>query len=216
MDDTSDRTPPAQYWEQHYVRAERIWSGRVNTTLAEIASGLTPGRALDLGCGEGADAIWLGQNGWRVLGIDISRSAIDRARDAARDAGLAEDQVGFLAADLAELPDEEPQDLVTASFLHSPVELRRSEILRRASDRVAPGGHLLITSHAALPHGAHVPDGPMPLFLTPDEEVAELALDTREWTVLVAELRPRTRTGPDGSEFPLEDSVVLLQRRLAV
>ena len=84
------RTPqaPIDFWEQRYAGAERVWSGRVNATLAAIAGGLEPGRALDLGCGEGGDVIWLAENGWHATGVDLSPTAIDRARTAASARGL--------------------------------------------------------------------------------------------------------------------------------
>ena len=69
-----------EHWEQHYGERERIWSGRVNVQFAEIVGDLTPGRALDLGCGEGADSVWLAEQGWTVVAVDISDTALGRAR----------------------------------------------------------------------------------------------------------------------------------------
>ncbi|QAY73401.1 class I SAM-dependent methyltransferase [Agromyces protaetiae] len=215
---------PADYWEDRYATSERVWSGRVNRVLADIADSLTagraPGRALDLGCGEGADAIWLATIGWDVTGVDLSATAVRRATEAARASGLDVSRVRFVAADLSDpLPATLPHDaydLVTASFLHSTVELPRTDILRRAAALVAPGGHLLITSHAAAPpwagaeHRAHAAQHP---FLTPDEEIAELALDPEQWETVAAETRTREAVGPDGEPATLDDGVVLLRRR---
>ncbi|HJA04569.1 MAG TPA: class I SAM-dependent methyltransferase, partial [Candidatus Microbacterium stercoravium] len=175
---------PAEYWEERYGGTDRVWSGRVNRVVADVASELAPGRSLDLGCGEGADVIWLAQQGWTATGIDISPSAIGRAREAAQAAGLADDRASFAANDLASLDVAPQYDLVTASFLHSPVELPRAEILRAAAGLVAPGGHLLITSHAASPPWAEHADHHEPHFLSPDEEFAGLGLDADEWTAL--------------------------------
>jgi len=122
-----------EHWEQHYGERERVWSGRVNVQFADVAADLPPGRALDLGCGEGADAVWLAEHGWRAAGIDISTTAIERARRAARAAGLDPTQASFTAADLSALEPEHQYDLVTASFFHSPVELPRAAILSRAA-----------------------------------------------------------------------------------
>jgi Thioredoxin reductase len=205
---------PADYWDRRYADATRVWSGRVNAALADVAAGLGPGTALDLGCGEGADAIWLAEHGWTATGIDISPTAIERAREAAHSAGISENRARFLAADLASLDEDARYDLVTASFLHSPVELARGQILRAAADRVAPGGHLLITSHAGVPpwaqHAAHVHAHH---FLTPGEEIEQLDLDAQAWEIVVAEPRTRPATGPDGSAVTLDDAVVLLRRR---
>lgn len=193
------------YWEGRYAGTEPIWSGRVNAVLADVAANLTPGRALDLGCGEGGDVLWLAARGWQATGIDISPTAIDRAESRARSEGL--DAARFLVGDLSVLPDG-PFDLVTASFLQSPVELARTDILRRASALVARGGHLLVTSHAAAPpwsdHHEH-------RFPTPDEEVSALALGPAGWRVLLAETRSRQAVGPSGETGTLEDSVVLME-----
>lgn len=140
-----------QLWEDRYRDAEHVWSGRPNAALVDTVHQLTPGKALDLGCGEGADAVWLATAGWRVTGVDISVTAIDRARRAAehQHVGAA---TRFLSADLSRWnPDDGPYDLVNASFLHSPVKLPGAAILRRAAAHVSPGGHLLIVSHAAPP-----------------------------------------------------------------
>lgn len=204
---------PKDFWEERYAASDRIWSGRVNRVLADVAPSLPPGRALDLGCGEGADAIWLAQQGWQATGIDISSTAIRRALDAAERAGLDADRVRFLAADLATVPPGE-FDLVTASFFHSPVEHPREEILQQALARVAPGGHLLITSHAGLPSWA---DASHPhadhRFLSPTEELEQLALDPSAWDVVLAETRVREVTSPDGEAASIDDGVVLVRRR---
>lgn len=203
---------PADYWEHRYAGSAQVWSGRANPVLVGVASGLEPGRALDLGCGEGGDAIWLAQYGWTVTGVDISPTAARRAADAARAAGVPDDRVRFVAADLSTLGGDEAYDLVTASYLHSPVTLDRDEILRRAVARVAPGGHLLVVSHAAPPPWAEIPDGFEPRFPTPAEEIGALRLDPGRWQVLVAEIRRRDATGPHGERGSLEDAVVLIRR----
>ena len=203
---------PAEYWEERYGGTDRVWSGRVNRVVADVAAELAPGRSLDLGCGEGADVIWLAQQGWTATGIDISPSAIGRAREAAQAAGLADDRASFAANDLASLDVAPQYDLVTASFLHSPVELPRVEILRAAAGLVAPGGHLLITSHAASPPWAEHADHHEPHFLSPDEEFAGLGLDADEWTALAVEVRPRETTDPHGNPATIDDSVIFVQR----
>jgi SAM-dependent methyltransferase len=209
---------PAEHWERRYTEHGQLWSGRVNTVLADIAAGLTPGTALDLGCGEGADVIWLAEHGWQATGVDISATAIGRGQAAATAAGVAE-RATFVTADLSTLTlgaggypaMADPFDLVTASFLHSTVELPREDILRRATGWVRSGGHLLITAHAAPPPWhphAHEDRG----FPTPEEDVATLGLDPQVWEVVLAETRPRLAVGPDGQDAHLDDSVVLVRR----
>ncbi len=208
---------PADFWEQRYAGSDKVWSGRANQALVDVASALTPGRALDLGCGEGGDAVWLAQHGWQVTGVDISPSAIARARAAADTLGLGQDRIHFVVTDLDAdahpLTDAASFDLVTACFLQSPVALSRELILRRSADRVTAGGHLLIVSHAAPPPWSSLahrhPEG-MP---QPADELAALDLPSELWAVELAEVRERPATGPGGEHAVLEDGVVLVRRR---
>ncbi|WP_258934322.1 methyltransferase domain-containing protein [Nesterenkonia pannonica] len=133
MDDLS----PAEHWEKRYAESDRVWSGRVNPTRV-ARGGPGPGRALDLGCGEGGDVLWLAQRGWRATGIDISATAVARAEAHAEEAGLPQGQAEFVAAELPQGIPDEPFDLITASFLQSTVELDRQGILEAAAARVAP------------------------------------------------------------------------------
>ncbi|HEX3899503.1 MAG TPA: class I SAM-dependent methyltransferase [Mycobacteriales bacterium] len=87
-------TTQADEWNARYREGgAALWSGRPNGRLVAEVAGSTPGRALDVGCGEGADAIWLAQNGWTVTANDISDVALNRAREAARSAGVSVDWV---------------------------------------------------------------------------------------------------------------------------
>lgn len=206
---TDDDITPADFWEDRYASEERVWSGKVNHALVQVASVLTPGRALDLGCGEGGDVVWLAEHGWDATGVDISTTATRRAADAARAGGVPDDGIHFVAADLSTWSPTGTYDLITASFLQSPVELPRADILRRMVDHVTPGGHLLVVAHAAMPPWAKNPSHHHS-FPTPDEEVAALGLDG--WTTEIAEVRSREATGPDGQLATLDDTVVLVRR----
>lgn len=137
---------PAEYWEGEYSGSGARWSGDVNATTAAVVRSLTAGDVLELGCGEGGDAVWLAEQGWRVTAVDISPTATARGAEAAAARGVAE-RIDWVAHDLSTWTTEEQFDLVTASFFHSEVELPRTEILRRAADRLRPGGHLLLVSH---------------------------------------------------------------------
>ncbi|MGG7308934.1 class I SAM-dependent methyltransferase [Curtobacterium sp. AB451] len=144
------------WWEARYAEHDGIWSGQVNAVLADVASSLPPGRALDLGCGEGGDVLWLAGQGWDVTGVDLSVTAITRGSRAAVAAGV-EERTAFVAADLGAWTTAARFDLVTASFLQSwPVTIPRERILHRATGFVAPGGRLLVTAHAA-PRAATCP-----------------------------------------------------------
>jgi len=203
---------PRDFWENRYSGQDQVWSGRVNATFAEVVGALTPGRALDLGSGEGADVLWLAEHGWRATGVDISPTAVRRAQAVADASETAGGRADYVAADLSSwLPDEEV-DLLSASYLHSPVELHRADILVRVSGAVRPGGHLLVLSHGAPPPWANPEHAQHHRFPTAQEELASLDLDPDQWSVVIAEPRTRQATAPDGRTGELEDVVVLLRR----
>ena len=196
-------------WEEHYSAKPQVWSGRVNAQLSAIAPALSGTRALDLGCGEGADAIWLAEHGWTVVGTDVSGTALARARAAAEARGVA-DRIDFVQHDLTGSFPEGSFDLVSAHFLHSTVEMDRSQILRRAAAAVAPGGALLIVDHAGAPPWAstlHHHEFP-----TAEAVVSGLALGSDQWRQLRVERVERAAQGPEGEEVTLVDNVILLSR----
>lgn len=214
-----------EHWNQRYAERERIWSGRPNAALVDTVSPLDPGRALDLGCGEGADSIWLAEQGWTVTGIDVSTTAIERARAEAEHRDLP---IAWIAADLATWEPPAGSDefeLVSACFLHSRIEFPRDEVLRRIATHVVPGGHLLLVGHAEPPpwfrggeHDHHTEEhgeGHDPAhehdFRGPEQELEALRLDAA-WEPLTVELRERPAVGPDGEHAVLRDTVVLLRR----
>ena len=196
-------------WEEHYTAKPQVWSGRVNARLAEVVPQIAGTRALDLGCGEGADAIWLAEHGWTVTAVDISDTALARARAAAVERGLA-DRIDFQQHELTSSFPDGPFDLVSAQFLHSTLEMDRSAILRRAAASLAPGGTLLIVDHAAAPPWAsklHHHEFP-----SAESVVAGLALYSGQWERIRVEIADRVARGPDGEEAVLVDNVILLRR----
>lgn len=202
------------HWEEKYGSSEGVWSGHVNAALAYVVADLPAGTALDLGAGEGGDALWLAERGWEVTGIDISPTALSRAERAAERAGLSE-RVTWVAADLETWSCAREFDLVTASFLQSPVALDRGRILRTGAGRVAPGGHLLVVAHAEAPPWTHDGDHDHHAqmhFPTPEDDLKVLDLPTDEWTTAVADVRERTAFAPSGEEVVLRDGVLLVQR----
>jgi len=199
-----------EFWDEFYGGDDRVWSGRVNVQLAQVAAELPPGRALDLGCGEGADAIWLAEHGWRVVAIDVSSNALQRARAAA----WQRDVLAHIRFECHDLPTGFPDgrfDLVSAQFLHSPVRLDRQAALRRAADAVAVGGLLLIVDHGAAPPwaGEHAHEH---RFATVEEVLAGLGLDEARWERLRAQTVERDAVGPDGQSGTLQDNVIMLRR----
>lgn len=214
MHDHHDTDPSAtaqQFWEAHYGERERIWSGRVNAQLPGILADVVPGRALDLGCGEGGDAVWLAENGWQVTAVDISETALQRAAEEARARGVLE-RIDFQRHDLSDSFPDGTYDLISAQFLHSTVCLERPHILRTAANAVAPNGRLVIVDHAAPPpFSKKVPhDHPFP---SPDEVLAELDLPAQEWERARVDVVERDGTDPDGQPFTWRDNVMVLRRR---
>jgi len=210
--DTSE--DPTTFWERRYVERGgekgQMWSGHANAALEREAAALRPGTALDLGSGEGGDALWLAHGGWQVTAVDISATALARGEARAQAAGVGE-RIRWIQADLATWHAETSFDLVSAQFLQSPVELPRELILRRAAAAVTPGGQLLIVGHAAFPkwstHRALPEDTP-----TPDDVLASLGLPAHEWTVITKKLFEHEATGPDGATDTLTDSVLRIRR----
>lgn len=208
-------TAAAEFWEDRYRTQDRIWSGRANAVLVEVVTPLAPGRALDLGCGEGGDAVWLAERGWHVTAVDISATALDRTLEHARAAGVA-DRVAVQRHELGTTFPEGEFDLVSAQFLQSPVELARDAVLRRAAEAVAPGGLLLVVEHGAMPPWGEPGEGHRHVeFPTVQETLAVLALAPDAWEVERAHAPERLATGPHGHRGVLVDNVIAARRRRA-
>jgi SAM-dependent methyltransferase len=193
----------AAEWDAIYAERDAIWSGEPNAQLVTEVSTLPPGTALDVGCGEGADAVWLAQRGWQVTAVDISRVALERARAHAASAGaeIAFEQVDLLAAP----PAPSSYDLVSAQFFHLP-DPPRAQAYRDLGAAVSPGGHLLVVGHYPSEHIGK--DHPERLFTT-DELIA--LFSPVDWQVVTSEARERTAMH-HGELRDLVDGVVLLRR----
>ncbi|MFE4172947.1 class I SAM-dependent methyltransferase [Streptomyces sp. NPDC056909] len=199
-----------EYWDDRYEQSHRIWSGRPNTVLVREITGLDPGRALDLGSGEGADAVWLARQGWRVTGTDISGVALGRAAEHAEAEGVA-DRIDWQRHDLGVSFPEGRFDLVSAQFLHSYGDLPRERILRTAASAVAPGGVLLIVGHGGFAPWEENPH-PEVHFPTPEEVLESLDLADGEWEVQICEEHERQQNGPDGRPGMRTDNTLKVRR----
>ncbi|MFI9722376.1 class I SAM-dependent methyltransferase [Streptomyces sp. NPDC052396] len=207
-------TPTRQYWEDFYRNPDRTHSpvGKLNALLVAEAGTLTPGTALDLGCAEGSDSIWLARQGWRVTAVDVSATALGRAAARAAEEGVA-DRIDWQRHDLPQSFPAGEFDLVSAQFLHSPDDQggTREAILRRAAEAVAPGGALLISGHAGWPTWRHEP--PQGIHLPSTAEVlASLRLAPGRWQVERDELLVRESAGPDGEVGTREDNILRIRR----
>ena len=197
--------PPS--WDERYCGDGQIWSGNPNAQLVAEVSGLSPGTALDVGCGEGGDVIWLARQGWRVTGADFSANGLARAARHAEEAGVG-DRTDWWQVDARTFTaDGRSYDLVTTQFLHPP-DGAMVEVTRRLSSAVAPGGHLLVVGHAPSEVFTH---------LTASQRKAMfLAADLLpglpdSFDVLVVEQRPRTVTR-DAKTVDIHDSTLLARR----
>lgn len=193
-----------KHWDQRYTEAGRLWSGEPDPHLVAVAEGLPAGRALELGCGEGADAIWLAERGWQVTAVDFSKVALERAAAAAKTRGVS---VQWVLADLREYaPPPGSFDLVFALYLHLRPDERRA-LHARAATAVAPDGALLVVGHdRSQPPEAPGPRDPDRLF-TPETIAAELP------GLRVARAERIARHIPvDGREVTAVETLVLARR----
>jgi SAM-dependent methyltransferase len=198
----------AAEWDARYAGAEQVWSGLPNTALAAEAAGLAPGRALDVGCGEGADAVWLAARGWDVTALDVSQVALQRAMRHAHDAGV---EARWLQSTLVGAPVQPGTfDLVSAMY----PALRRTvgnEAENMLMDAVAPGGVLLVVHHADVDTEQAKAHGFDPADYVGPADVA--ALLDQDWQVEIDWRRPRATTTGAGAHHTLD--AVLRARRPA-
>jgi SAM-dependent methyltransferase len=195
-------------WDERYGEKQQLWSGRPNGALVAEVAGLTPGRVLDVGCGEGADAVWLASQGWDVTALEVSAIALQRAVGHGRDAGVT---VRWVHAEL-EQANLAPRsfDLVSAQY---PALLRTPDAVaeRALLDAVAPGGVLLLVHHAGMDTHPPRDDGFDPADYVWPTMVAALLDD--DWVLEVDEERPRI--APDGGAGAHHvNDLVLRARRL--
>jgi SAM-dependent methyltransferase len=205
---TEDHDDSQSFWDAHYTRHPDVWSGDPNPVLVDELADRSPGTALDLGCGEGSDAIWLAGRGWRVTAVDVSAVALTRAAERAEAAGVA-DRITWDRHDLDETFPVGSFDLVTAHYLHSPQHRQPRRLLDHAVRAVADGGTLLLVGHASVAPWSWDPHAPLP---SAREVLDGLHLETGAWTVVVCEDRPRQSVGPAGESATVLDSVVHVTR----
>ncbi|WP_432548622.1 class I SAM-dependent methyltransferase [Kineococcus sp. SYSU DK004] len=195
-------------WERRYAGEGTWWSGAPNAQLVDLAAGLAPGTALDVGCGEGGDVVWLAQRGWRVTGADFSENGLARAARHAEQAGVA-DRLDRWRVDAREFDaGGRTWDLVTTHFLHPP-DAGMADVVRRLAAAVAPGGHLLVVGHSPSQHHTQLDAAKVRAMWLAQDLVPALP---EGFEVLVVEQRPRTVVH-DGRTFDVDDSTLFARRR---
>jgi SAM-dependent methyltransferase len=181
----------AREWDERYAGTDLVWGTEPNVFVREQCEDLPVGEAVDLACGEGRNALWLARVGWKVVGVDFSAAAIERAR------ALTQQEPPGAAARLTwrvgdvttEPPGPGSADLVLISYLHLPPGDQES-VLASAAEAVRPGGHLVVVGHDRrnLAEGVGGPQDPLRLH-TP-ESVAAIAA-AAGLTVELADTVPR-------------------------
>ncbi|MEE8407083.1 MAG: class I SAM-dependent methyltransferase [Acidimicrobiia bacterium] len=199
----------ADWDERHRERPTGAWSATPNGSLIAETSDLAPGRAVDVGCGEGGDAIWLASRGWQVTGVDISQVVLDRAATNATERGLS---VDWVCADIiTDPPTPGGYDLVSTHYpalLHSADDAAIKALLIG----VAPGGTLLVVHHGDVD-----PEYAKSYGFDPDDYIQPADVAVRlddNWTIHVSETRPRQPTSPGGSSPHSQDTVLKARRNM--
>lgn len=194
-------------WDERYSSKDRVWSGEPNGGLVAEVAGMPTGTVLDVGCGEGADAVWLALRGWDVTAIDVSGVAVERARQHAESAGA---RVHFEAVGLLEAVRDGPTyDLVSAQY-PALQKTPAHEAEHAMIDAVAPGGVPLVIHHADVDkdqsreHGFDTDD-----YVSPTDVAALL---DNSWRIEVDERRARSVSGGSGAHHAKD--LVIRARRL--
>ena len=202
-------------WDHRY-RSDRMWSGNPNGTLVNEAIGLTPGRVLDVGAGEGGDALWLAEQGWSVTASDISPLALARIAEEAERRG-ARVECRHADANALDAFDAGAFDLVSAQYASIP-RTPDDRAVRNLLNAVAPGGTLLVVSHDLEPMRAPIDALAHSLPFDPDayvrvDDFAAALASSAAWEIEVHEKRPRPAGAASASHHI--DDIVLRARHHA-
>ncbi|HZO26105.1 MAG TPA: class I SAM-dependent methyltransferase [Chloroflexota bacterium] len=202
-----------EFWDERYGSRDQVWSGNPNQSLVRQVVELVPGTALDVGCGEGADAIWLAERGWQVTAVDVSTVALERAaRQAAKAGAEIADRITWQHADATSWEPAPSQfDLVSAMFIHLP-RLEHDALYRRLAAAVRLGGTLLIVGHHPSDLETTVGRWNLPGLMFTAEELAD-TLDPDTWEIVFAGAPARQTRDPEGRTITIRDAVLRARRR---
>jgi SAM-dependent methyltransferase len=196
-------------WDERYRIKELVWGAGPNVWVHRELADLAPGRAVDLACGEGRNAMWLASLGWRVLGVDFSAVALDKARELQVGGGAVTQPVTWQCADATtvDLESSGPYDLALICYLQLPARGRRA-VVARAANALAPGGTLLVIAHdsANLAEGTGGPQYPEVLYTAADVS-ADLA-----GSGLVIDIAEAVRRTVEGAERQAIDALLRAHR----
>ncbi len=194
-DDPFDRDS----WERRWAQAlrdhpEQVANRPPNAHLVAETDGLPPGRALDAGCGHGAEAMWLAASGWQVTAVDFSVTALEHARSTARRVGAdVAERIEWVEGDLGSwMPSPRQFDLVSCLYVH--VTGSVGEMVNRLAAGVAPGGTLFMVGHLPVDPATGEPTPAAGQVQVTVEEAVK-ALDARDWQIVLAEERRRAEPG---------------------
>ncbi|MGO3832593.1 MAG: class I SAM-dependent methyltransferase [Microbacteriaceae bacterium] len=196
------------FWQRHWAERESRGAPTPHPYLATETAQLTPGTALDAGCGAGAEALWLARQGWRVTAADISASALDEARRHEAVAGPTT-PIEWIEADLSRWNPDRTWSLVVTSYAHA--EIGQLALYQRLASWVAPGGTLLIVGHAASEHAGEAQHAQHPHEATVTREAITGLFAEAAWTIETSTEHTRT-AHPGGASVELRDVVVRARR----
>ena len=201
-DDLADSAASPNEWGLRYGAADQVWSGNPNGRLVVEVDGLEPGRALDVGCGEGADSVWLAEQGWKVVSLDVAAPALDRASAAAASRGVS---IETVCADLPSAGFESGSFDLVSLFYPAIPRTPEVEAIEAMLDAVAPGGTLLVVGHSFDDHQHHDHTAAFdPKAYVQVDDVAA-RLDPGGWTIVEHGVRNR----PAGHNTHHHDDIVL-------
>ena len=193
-------------WDERYSTRELILTGRANQFVEAHLTDLEPGTAIDLGAGEGRNAVWLASRGWTVTAVDFSQVGLDKAQQLASEHGV---DIVTVQADATTWQPDRPVDLVVLSYLQLPADQQRI-VLEHAATWLAPGGRLFVIAHdrSNVDRGYGGPPSAEVCYSVEDTVATLGGLD-----VITAEVAERHVETADGTKVAL-DALVIAQRQL--